>query len=186
MTKDELKKEAEEWIINNSKDFITNPNYSPFDYAEATYLASAEPREKRIAELEKENAELKRILNIRSCQNCRHNSRDCPNDGSCKHYSKWEGYENPQLSKAKENEVIIHNLKENPDDLPKCDESKTITFYVEEWIESIQKYKKHYCLGFYKKSFMNEDVKLFVEKSIGYENEHLPKTVIFWYENPTV
>ena len=53
---DELKKEAEEWIAKNSKEFITNPNYSPFDYAEAIYLASAEPREKRIAELEKDKA----------------------------------------------------------------------------------------------------------------------------------
>ena len=52
MTKEELEKEAEEWIIKNSREFITNPNYSPFDYAEAIYLASAEPREKRIAELE--------------------------------------------------------------------------------------------------------------------------------------
>ena len=87
---------------------------------------------------------------------------------------------------ATENSIQIHDLRKNPNDLPKCDESKHITFYVEEWIESIQKYKKHYCLGFYKKSFMNDDVKLFVEKSIGYENEHLPKTVLFWYENPTV
>ena len=56
----------------------------------------------QIQDLQKENAELKEILNIRSCQNCRHNNRDCPNDGSCKHYSKWEGYENPQLAQAKE------------------------------------------------------------------------------------
>lgn len=52
MTKEELKREAREWIRKNSKEFITNPKYSPFDYAEAIYLASAEPREKRIAELE--------------------------------------------------------------------------------------------------------------------------------------
>ena len=50
--KSELKKEAKEWIRKNSKEFITNPKYSPFDYAEAIYLAGAEPREKRIAELE--------------------------------------------------------------------------------------------------------------------------------------
>ena len=87
---------------------------------------------------------------------------------------------------ATENGIQWHDLRKNPNDLPECDESKQITFYVEEWIESIQKYKKHYCLGFYKKSFMNDDVKLFVEKSKGYENEHLPKTVLFWYENPTV
>ena len=51
----------------------------------------------------KENAELrKKKLNIRSCQNCRNYNRTCPNDGSCKNYSKWEGYKNPQLTKAKE------------------------------------------------------------------------------------
>ena len=55
-----------------------------------------------ISELEKENAELKEKLNIRSCQNCKHNNKSCPNDGSCKNFSKWEGYENPQLTKAKE------------------------------------------------------------------------------------
>ena len=90
------------------------------------------------------------------------------------------------IAGATENGIQIHNLRKNPNDLPECEESKQITFYVEEWIESIQKYRKHYCLGFYKKSFLNDDVKLFVEKSKGYENEHLPKTVLFWYENPTV
>ena len=35
MTKEELEKEAEEWIRKNSKEFITNPKYSPFDYAKA-------------------------------------------------------------------------------------------------------------------------------------------------------
>ena len=39
MTKEELKREAKEWIRKNSKEFITNPKYSPFDYAEAIYLA---------------------------------------------------------------------------------------------------------------------------------------------------
>ena len=52
MTKEELKQEAKEWIAKNSKEFITNPKYSPFDYAEAIYLAGAEPREKQIADLE--------------------------------------------------------------------------------------------------------------------------------------
>ena len=47
-------------------------------------------------------AELEEKLNIRSCQNCRKYNRTCPNDGSCKNYSKWEGYKNPQLTKAKE------------------------------------------------------------------------------------
>ena len=34
----------------------------------------------------------------------------------------------------------------------------------------------------YKKSFLNDDVKLFVEKSKGYEEEHLSKDVIAWKE----
>lgn len=54
---------------------------------------------KRISELEKENEELKEKLNIRSCQNCKRNNKSCPNDGSCDHYSKWEDYKNPQLTK---------------------------------------------------------------------------------------
>ena len=37
-------------------------------------------------------------------------------------------------------------------------------------------------LGYYKKSFLRDDVKLFVEKSRGYEDEHLPQAVIAWKE----
>ena len=54
-----------------------------------------------IKELEKENEQLQEKLNIRSCQNYKHN-KSCPNDGSCVHYSKWEDYKNQQLTKAKE------------------------------------------------------------------------------------
>ena len=61
-----------------------------------------EEQDRHIVELEKENAELKEKLNIRSCQNCKHNNKSCPNDGSCVHYNKWEEYKNPQLTKAKE------------------------------------------------------------------------------------
>lgn len=56
----------------------------------------------KVRELEKENTKLKEKLNMRSCQNYKHNNKSCPNDGSCVHYSKWEGYKNPQLTKAKE------------------------------------------------------------------------------------
>ncbi len=73
-----------------------------------------------------------------------------------------------------------HNLQENPTDLPKCGEDEQIIFYVKEWYENISKYRNHYCLGFYKKAFLNDDVKVFVEKSKGYENEHLPATVLRW------
>jgi hypothetical protein len=73
-----------------------------------------------------------------------------------------------------------HNLQKDPIDLPQCEEDEQIIFYVKEWYEDIQKYRNHYCLGFYKKSFWNDDVKVFVEKSKGYENEHLPATVLRW------
>ena len=51
--------------------------------------------------------EMKDKINIRSCQNCKHNNKSCPNDGSCVHYNKWEDYKNPQLTKAK---AIIKDL----------------------------------------------------------------------------
>lgn len=69
MTKDELEKEAEKhadgiyhYKINVSdygEDGIINYRYS--DIKEA-YIKGAEPREKRIAELEKENAKAKEII----------------------------------------------------------------------------------------------------------------------------
>lgn len=68
----------------------------------------------RIAELEKENAELKEKLNIRSCQNCKHNNKSCPSDGSCKHYSEWEGYENTQLTKATEIIKRFSKIRKTP------------------------------------------------------------------------
>lgn len=77
---------------------------------------------------------------------------------------------------------VWHNLQENPTDLPKCEENEQIIFYVKEWIESIQKYRTHYCLGFYKKAFLHDDVKVFVERSKGYENEHFPESVLRWRE----
>ena len=68
-----------------------------------------------IKELEKENAKLQEKLNIRSCQNCKHNNKSCPNDGSCVHYNKWEEYKDPQLTKAKEliKEMLSILPKEN-------------------------------------------------------------------------
>ena len=99
-TREELKKKAEEYR-KGRKDL----NYFSEPYKqkiERAYLAGAEPREKRIAELEKENAELKGQLEKRSCHNCKRNNKDCPNDGSCKNLSLWEPYKNLQLIKAKE------------------------------------------------------------------------------------
>lgn len=82
------------------------------DYPDCCLLRCKRAFNEGRAELEKENAELKEILNIRSCQSCKHRNKSCPNDGSCNHYSKWEGYKNPQLTKA--TEIIkncIHILK---------------------------------------------------------------------------
>jgi len=70
MTKDELKKEAEEkleqevldWVDNEFRDKVTAKRCQTFfTYSELvrSIFDFAEPREKRIAELEKENAELK-------------------------------------------------------------------------------------------------------------------------------
>jgi hypothetical protein len=59
MTTDELKKEAEECaekFFGKPTDLVDLDNLRIFKNG---YLASAEPREKRIAELEQENAELK-------------------------------------------------------------------------------------------------------------------------------
>ena len=63
----------------------------------------------------KQNAKLQEKLNIRSCQNCKHNNKSCPSDGSCVHYNKWEEYKNPQLTKAKEiiKEMLSILPKEN-------------------------------------------------------------------------
>ena len=68
-----------------------------------------------LAELEEENEQLQEKLNIRSCQNCKHNNKSCPSDGSCVHYNKWEEYKNPQLTKAKEliKEMLSILPKEN-------------------------------------------------------------------------
>ncbi len=93
---------------------------------------------------------------------------------------KRKAYRDGYIVGAKAHLPQWHNLQENPTDLPQCKEDEQIIFYVKEWVESIQKYRAHYCLGFYKKAFLNDDVKVFVEKSKGYENEHLPTTVLRW------
>ena len=77
MTKEELKQEAEEYARNNSIIISCDCNYydSTEDLADA-YLASAEPREKRIADLEQQIEKMKR------CEICS-NSRDWKNRSLC-------------------------------------------------------------------------------------------------------
>lgn len=69
-------------------------------------------------------------------------------------------------------------------ELPQCDEETQLIFYVNCYYEvgGETLIIKRTVLGFYKKSFLNDDVKLFVEKSKGYEDEHLSKDVIAWKE----
>ena len=69
-------------------------------------------------------------------------------------------------------------------ELPKCDEETQLIFYVNCYYEigGETKNRKRTVLGFYKKAFINDDVKVFVEKSKGYEGEHLSKDVIAWKE----
>lgn len=61
-----------------------------------------EEQDRRIAELEKENAKLKKQVENRNCSNCRLNKTGCPNDGSCHNFSLWRPFINPKLTKAKE------------------------------------------------------------------------------------
>ena len=60
MTKEELEKEAEEKYSEVDREFMDCQDEG--EIFNLGYLASAEPREKCIAELEKENAELKKEL----------------------------------------------------------------------------------------------------------------------------
>lgn len=47
-------------------------------------------------------------------------------------------------------------------ELPKCDEETQLIFYVNCYYGDIT--RKRVVLGYYQKSFLNDDVKLFVEK----------------------
>ena len=69
-------------------------------------------------------------------------------------------------------------------ELPKCDEETQLIFYVNCYYEvgGETLTRKRMVLGYYKKAFLRDDVKLFVEKSRGYEDEHLPQDVITWKE----
>lgn len=77
-----------------------------------------------------------------------------------------------------------HDLRKNPNDLPKCEEKQQIVFYVKEFNTDIEKDTSHFCLGFFAKSFMNDDIKVFIKKSKGYECEYLSQEVIKWCELP--
>jgi hypothetical protein len=80
MTKEELKQEAEEYVKNNYCEtcvMAEDCEQGCIDcYTVRAYLASAEPREKRIAELEKENAELQKKIRC-ECTRCVYSDSPC-------------------------------------------------------------------------------------------------------------
>ena len=98
MTKEELKQEAEEKYHNHK--MMEFQGFYNRHYYYLGYLDSAEPREKRIAELEKENAELdcqkNRNKACYSCANaterCFKNEIGCP----CEKYKSYKD-ENAEL-----------------------------------------------------------------------------------------
>ncbi len=67
MTTEELEKEAEEYAYKNKIYIDFDNDINDYGNVKEAYLAGSEPREKRIAELEKENAELKEKLKPENC-----------------------------------------------------------------------------------------------------------------------
>jgi hypothetical protein len=92
MTKEELKQEAEEYVKQNYCEMCVMADDCKSGcidcFTVQAYLASAEPREKRIVELEKENAELKS-----ECRRCVYTDSPCilsdygkDKNGICDHF----------------------------------------------------------------------------------------------------
>ena len=102
MTKEELKKEAKGYVKTIAFVYETEVvRKIVCMYAEQAYLASAEPREKRIVELEKENAELKaQIEKMKRCEICKEYT-----SGSCNYH-----FYSQQV--CKENGMKLFKLKE--------------------------------------------------------------------------
>ena len=84
MTKEELKKEAEEYATKRASKLYTR---NMWDRYYQTYIDSAEPREKRIAELE---AQIEKMKNCFNCAKGDWNNRvKCIKSG-CVNKNKWE------------------------------------------------------------------------------------------------
>ena len=72
-------------------------------------------------------------------------------------------------------------------ELPECDENKKLWLYFKDYYANDRDCEHPIYLtstGVYKTSFLNEGVKLFAEKSKGYESEILPKDIIAWMYLP--
>lgn len=83
MTKEELEKEAEEIYQKTDKEFMDCQDEG--EIFNLGYLAGAEPREKRIAELEAQ------IEKMKNCTNCKYLTFCGFNYGpKCNNRDKWE------------------------------------------------------------------------------------------------
>ena len=85
MTKEELEKEAEEKYIEVDREFIACQDEG--EVFNIGYVLGAEPREKRIAELEAQ------IEKMKCCYNCKHSRTEYEHCRTDKH-EKWELKEN--------------------------------------------------------------------------------------------
>ena len=82
MTKEELKKEAIEWVKQKFPMLDLKQSDMSKIYEYEAYLAGAEPREKRIEELEAQ------IEKMKNCYNCAgYYTEQC---SGCEDYSNWE------------------------------------------------------------------------------------------------
>lgn len=131
MTKEELRKEATTTVEWECTPMIDRPIFIN------GYITSAEPREKRIAELEKENAELKaEVGSSIDCEKAQKNGELCLGYGGdedepceqckncikceCGYYQLGETEKDEQLTKAKEiirQIVIVSNLKTEKEEM---------------------------------------------------------------------
>lgn len=102
MTREQLEKEAEEkgreWersvLPKCEEDYVPYAPHYPYSKG---YIAAAEPREKRIAELEEK---IEKMMCCSNCKNCRRKfikknvfEHTCKVE-HCKNYDKWEIKEN--------------------------------------------------------------------------------------------
>ena len=89
MTKEELKQKAYEYAIKEIP-FIECITQNDLEIlVQQAYITGAEPREKRIAELE---AQIEKMKCCANCQTVRDAEGNCylEKDGKCKNKDKWE------------------------------------------------------------------------------------------------
>ena len=133
MTKEELKKEAvesAEKFFGKPTDLVDLDNLRIFKNG---YLAGAEPREKRIAELEKENAELKGLKDVATLIRANNDTVT-----TLMQLNNMLVTKNQQLTKAKE---IIREFVELAtwQGNSKCPSFKSIQDKAEQFLSEVEK-----------------------------------------------